>query len=98
MYVNPPSASFNPHKQYAYLRHYNRDVMLIVVNFDDKPASVDINIPEHAFKHYHMNTRMKIRATDMLTGQSVATSFSHEKPSHIELPANGGVILKFRTK
>ena len=98
MYVNPASPTFNPRKQYAFLRHYNRDVMLIVVNFDDQPATVDVNIPQHAFKLYRMNPRLKLRAVDALTGEAVATSFAFTRPSHVQVPANGGVILKFKTR
>lgn len=98
MYVNPPSEHFNPHKQYAYLRHYDRSTMLIVVNFDDHPVSVDVNIPQHAFKLYRMNSRQKIRAINMLNGEAVATSFTYTKPSHVDVPANSGVILKVKTR
>ena len=98
MYVNPPSPTFNPKKQYAFLRHYDRTTLIIAVNFDDHPVEVDVNIPEHAFKLYRMNSRLKIRATDLLTDQPVATSFSPQRPSHISLPANGGVILKIKTR
>ena len=98
MYVNPISENFNPHKQYAYLRHIDRTTLLIVVNFDETPVHVAVNIPEHAFKLYRMNTRKKIRAVDLLTGKAVATSFSPEVPSHMDLPAYGGVILKVRTR
>ncbi len=98
MYVNPHSEHFNPHRQYAFLRHVDRTTLLIVANFDSQPASVDVNIPEHAFHLYRMNTRKKIRATDLLTGQTYSTSFTHEIPTHVELLAYGGVILKFRTR
>ena len=98
MYVNPPSPTFNPKKQYAFLRHYDRTTLIIAVNFDDQPVEVDVIIPEHAFKLYRMNSRLKIRATDLLTDQPVATSFSPQRPSHISLPANGGVILKIKTR
>lgn len=98
MYVNPISENFNPHKQYAYLRHIDRTTLLIVVNFDDKSVRVAVNIPEHAFKLYRMNTRKKIRAVDLLTGNAVATSFSPDVPSRVDLPAYGGVILKVHTR
>lgn len=98
MYVNPNSDCFSSRKQYAFLRHINRTTLLIVANFEEKPVSVDINIPEHAFRLYRMNTRRKIRATDLLTGNIVTISFSPDKPSHVELPAYGGVILKIVTR
>lgn len=49
MYANLRNPGFNPHRQFAYLRHCNEQLLLIVVNFDDSPRTVDINIPEAAF-------------------------------------------------
>ena len=98
MYVNPPSDNFNPHKQFAYLRHIDRTTLLIVANFDSEPVHVAVNIPQHAFRLYRMNKRRKIRAIDLLTNNAVATSFSPDVPSHIDLPAYGGVILKVKTR
>ena len=97
MYVNPPSEHFNPHKQYAFLRHYDRTTLLIVANFDDQPASIDVQIPEHVFKFYRMNKRGRLRAIDLLTGSAHSISFTSSKPTHVEVPAYGGVILKFKT-
>lgn len=94
MYVNPHTAAFNPHKQYAFLRHEGKETLLIVANFDDQPVAVDINIPEHAFQLYKIRPQKRIQAIDLLTGNSHSTSLSPEKPSHVELPANSGVILK----
>ena len=34
MYANPHSASFNPDRQYAFLRRSGRQLLVVVVNFD----------------------------------------------------------------
>lgn len=94
MYVNPHTEHFNPHRHYAYLRHGERSTLLIVANFDTQPASMQINIPQHAFKFFRMHPRKKIRAINLLTGEAVATSFTHEAPTCVDVPALGGVILK----
>ena len=94
MYVNPHTEHFNPHRHYAYLRHGERSTLLIVANFDTQPTSMQINIPQHAFKFFRMHPRKKIRAINLLTGEAVATSFTHEAPTCVDVPALGGVILK----
>ena len=97
MYVNPPSEHFNPNKQYAFLRHSERTTLLIVANFDSEPAAIDVQIPEHVFKFYRMNKRRRLRAIDLLTGKAHSICFTSELPTHVEVPAYGGVILKFKT-
>ena len=98
MYVNPASPAFNPRKQYAFLRHYNHEVMLVISNFDNEPASVKVNIPAHVFELYNIKPSEKVRTKDMLTGETVFTSFTPDQPSHVDLPGYGGVILKFKTR
>ena len=98
MYVNPHSDTFNPHKHYAFLRHYDRTTLLIVVNFDSQATELDVHIPEHAFHLYRIRARKRMRAVDLLTGEAQATSFTHERPSHVKVPAYGGVILKMKTR
>lgn len=97
MYVNPPSEHFNPNKQYAFLRHSERTTLLIVANFDSEPAAIDVQIPEHVFKFYRMNKRRRLRSIDLLTGKAHSISFTSEVPTHVNLPAYGGIILKFKT-
>ncbi len=98
MYANPHSENFNPRRHYAYLRRLGTDVLLCVCNFDDTPADLQVVIPEHVFQLYRMRGRQKIRAVDLLTGEAQATSFTPDKPSHVLVPANSGVVLKMKIK
>ncbi|MCR4993950.1 MAG: alpha-amylase [Bacteroidales bacterium] len=98
MYVNPSSETFNPHRQYAFLRHYKGRTLLIVANFDDKDVSVDVNIPKHAFEFLGIKGGLKKKATDLLTGTSHILSLDADHPTHIEIPSHSGVILEFKTK
>ena len=96
MYVNPPSPAFNPHRQYAFLRHTDKTALLIVANFDDYPASVQVNIPAHAFEYLGMSAKKRAAATDLLTGRRTTISFNPDSPTAITVPALGGVILKIK--
>ncbi|MCF0164147.1 MAG: alpha-amylase [Bacteroidales bacterium] len=54
MYANFSNGSFNPERQFAFLRHYEREAALIVINFDSVPVSVAVNIPEGAGDYFGM--------------------------------------------
>lgn len=55
MYANPASEHFNPDTTYAFLRKApDSQLLLIVVNFADKPVECRIVVPEHAFHTLHI--------------------------------------------
>jgi len=48
MYVNLRNPGFDPHRQYAFLRYTETEALLVVANFDEKAATLRLNIPELA--------------------------------------------------
>ena len=48
MYVNHDT--LNPARQYAYLRHCDGEMTLVVANFDDQPVDTAVRIPQHALE------------------------------------------------
>lgn len=96
MYVNPHSTAFNPHQQYAFLRHEGQETLLVIANFGEQAVSVDVNIPAHAFEYCGLDARKRVSAQDLLSGKKQYITLSPEAPVHTEVPALGGVILKFK--
>ena len=96
MYVNPLSDSFNPHRHYAYLRRYGKEVLLCVANFDDKEATVDIHIPEQVFELYGLKSKTKVKAVNLLTDEATTIAFSPSVPVRVTVPALNGVIMKIK--
>lgn len=96
MYVNPVSDNFNAHRQYAFMRSCDDEALLIVVNFDDKPVLNYINIPEHAFDYMGIPKMDTCRFTDLLNGNSTDGVLHPDCPVRVNVPANGGAILKIR--
>ena len=95
MYANPHSASFNPDRQYAFLRRSARQLLVVVVNFDSLDRDIKLNIPEHAFEYLNLPDGKDIEGEDILTGASVAVRLSSQEPLSIIVPKNGAAILKF---
>ena len=91
MYVNPQLAD----RQFAFLRKSGTDVILVVANFDEQAADVDVNIPKHAFDFLQIPER-SFSAVDLLTGEKVKGSLSSAAPVRVSLPALGGAILKLK--
>lgn len=93
MYVNQHIAD----KQFAFLRKYGMEVLLIVVNFADEAVECDINIPQHAFDFLKLSEGM-VYTTDLLTYHPHQTTIHPGKPVTVQVPANGGRVYKWRTK
>ncbi|MGN1228177.1 MAG: alpha-amylase family glycosyl hydrolase [Prevotella sp.] len=95
MYANPHSASFNPDRQYAFLRRSARQLLVVVVNFDCLDRDIKLNIPEHAFEYLNLFDGKDIEGEDILTGASVALRLSSKEPLCVSVPKNGAAIFKF---
>ena len=54
MYVNFDNEHFDAKHNYAFLRKYKNDLLLIAVNFNAWPANTEICIPQHAFDCWNM--------------------------------------------
>lgn len=99
-WLNYDNHTWNPYFHYAYLRQSSdgKETLLIAVNFNDEPASCDINITYHPFGTLQLPKEREYLCKDLLTGNTVKQLFSKEKPFHVELPARSGVIMKIGTK
>ena len=95
MYVNPYSESFNPHKQYAFLRSDGKDTILVVTNFSDQPLNSAVNIPQHAFDYLELKEKDGVSVKELLSGQSFKTNIHPDTPIRLTVPALSGVILRW---
>ena len=85
---------FNRQRQYAYLRHQKGDLLLIVVNFDDRTVDLSINIPTDAFVYLGLEGCTNAKMTDLLTGNTFRAPFTDAQPVKLSLNAWKGAILK----
>ena len=95
MYVNPHTADFNPHRHYAFLRKHKNELLLIVANFDEWETQVAVNIPTDAFNYFELPTLDSIKATELLSGETLELLLTSYAPVRLTLPGHSGVIVKF---
>ena len=91
MYVNG-----DYHRQYAFLRKAGSEVLLVVVNFDDLPSTMDVTIPAHAFDYLKLKERKNVTAVDLLTGKEIKRQLYRDCYVSVDLEPLGAVILKFK--
>ena len=90
MYVNSQY-----HRQFAFLRKAGNEVLLVVVNFDDMPQTVNVTIPAHAFDYLNLKEKT-VQTTDLLTGENLKLSLQRDAAVSLHLPPLGALILKFK--
>ena len=96
MYVNYENYRFNPHRHYAFLRFYGKELLVIIANFSDEEASVEVNIPSHAFEYLDINRGYAL-ATELLTGQESVKTISDSASFASNIPPHGAVVWKINT-
>ena len=87
---------FNKHEQFAYIRKYKRQTLLIVLNFDDREVDMQVRIPHEAFEHLGLSEQPMAEATDLLTAADYRFPLTANTPVCLSLPAWKGVILKIK--
>ncbi len=94
MYANINGWRFNEHKQYAFLRKADNELLFIIVNFDHISVDLAINLPSHAFDFLQMPQIGSYLATDLLTGKKEDLSLLPYKATELSLERYSGKILK----
>ena len=95
-YANLAGWVFNEHKQYAFLRKQDDELLLVMVNFDSIPARAAVNIPQHAFDFLGIPYNLEYDAVELLTGNTEKLVLSPDKTTPVLLDAMNGKILKFK--
>ena len=89
MYVNP-----HLHRQYAFMRHHEGEVLLIVANFDDEARQVTVDIPQEAFHHIGITPGQR-PAEELLHKRQATFNLQPGEPLTIALDGQDAVIWKF---
>ena len=90
MYVNQQYQ-----RQYAFLRKADAEVLLVVANFDEESADMDVTIPSHAFDYLQIKEKNAI-ATDLLSGKKKRIVLRRDGAVSLQLPPLGAVVMKFK--
>ena len=90
MYVNG-----HYHRQYIFLRKAGAEVLLVVANFDDSTAAVNVTIPAHAFDFLSIKEKNAV-ATDLLTGSQFKITLKRDSEIPLVVDPLSAIVLKFK--
>ena len=90
MYVNG-----DYHRQYAFLRKAGSELLLVVVNFDELPATMNVTIPAHAFDFLGIKEKNAV-ATDLLTDAQHKITLKRDGAIPMTVAPLSAIVLKFK--
>ncbi|MBO7417440.1 MAG: alpha-amylase [Bacteroidaceae bacterium] len=93
-YANIGGWRFNEHRQFAFVRKFDKELILVIVNFDADPVDIAINLPTHLFEYFHIPEMEHVKAQDLLTGKH---EFINVSPCHAMdavIPGYSAKLLK----
>lgn len=93
MYANRNRLDFST--QYAFLRAFNQEIALVVVNFSPNESKLEITIPRHALDTFSVHDGMVGTVKDLLTGQIGAMELKTDLPYQLTVPGYGVVVRRF---
>lgn len=94
MYANVNGWKFNEHKQYTFLRKADNELLLIVVNFENYPVDIAINLPSLAFDVLQIPQSESCKATELLAGNVEDVWLLPYKAFQTSVGGYSGKILK----
>ncbi len=95
MYVNYHNPTLNPHRQYAFIRSYDGETLIIAVNFSADSCDLAIDIPRHAFDMLNI-PEGEVFATELITRQQDIKELRATKPFRTMIPPYDAVVWKIR--
>ena len=84
-------------RQYVFLRKADNELLMVAVNFDERPVSIGVNMPSHAFDYLDIPEKT-FDAKDLLTGQKQALQLKKDGCVALQLESNSARVLKIKIK
>lgn len=96
VFANYGNHKFNSHEHFAYFRKHENELLLCIVNFHDKPADIELNIPAEAFQYLEIKEGEYYGSKNLLNENEVfpIQKISSDNSYKIHIPAWDGKIIK----
>ena len=92
MYVNQDT--LDTRRQYAYLRHCDGAMSLVVANFGDEVVNTAVRIPGHALDCARMESG-EYNITELLSGETSTGTLTGDSVMPVQVPAHSARIYRF---
>jgi glycosidase len=94
MPANYENREFDSTRLFAFLRGYQKELLLIVANFDHKEQECTVNIPAHAFAFFNQDDPAEGILRPLLHKEANTIFFTFEYPFSIKLGPFAGEIYR----
>ncbi len=95
MWLNLRNPEFDQFKQFAFLRHTDKEVLLCVANFDSQPKNISIQLSSHVFDALNMAQKPAVQSVDYFSGKQAMFSFVDTEMVNLEIEEYGFKAYKF---
>jgi glycosidase len=97
-FANFDNVKFNTHEQYAYFRKYNDELLLFVLNFDDKFLDTEVHFPFEAFQYLNLKEGQNYKVTNLMdeSEKFPLLTLSSKQSFITYMPPWKGLILKLK--
>ncbi|HPQ12729.1 MAG TPA: alpha-amylase family glycosyl hydrolase [Paludibacteraceae bacterium] len=97
-YANFNNPHFDTHEQFAYIRKFKDEMLLFVLNFDDKELYTEVRIPLEAFQYLELMPGCRYKAVNLLDEVETIEQITliPDMIFKISIPAWKGKIFKFK--
>jgi glycosidase len=97
-YANLHHSDYNPNKQFAFFRQFDNELLLIVVNFEDKPVEIGLNIPQEALDYLKIQESSIFECVDLMKEVVVdgGLKINSNQKIMISIEATNGKIIKLK--
>ncbi|MBO7378809.1 MAG: hypothetical protein J6U31_03550, partial [Bacteroidales bacterium] len=96
-YCNFDNPDYDVHRQFAFLRQYGREVVLVVANFDAADKTVRIQVPEEAWNFVGVTGSRRRHFQDLITGEWNFIHHDITKPFEQSVRGNDVAVIRFQT-
>jgi glycosidase len=95
-FANFENKKFNSHEQFAYFRKFENELLLILLNFDDKNLETEVHFPFEAFQYLHLKEGQNYSVVNLLdeSEKFPLLTLSSKETFITYMPAWKGMILK----
>ena len=95
-YANLNNPAYHAGKQFVYFRQFEDELLLVVVNFEDKEVEISVNIPREAFDYLNIEVGSVFQCVDLLKDTDEVVILKLEDKLHLCVSANFGKILSLK--
>lgn len=97
-FANYENPKFNTHEQYAYFRKYKDELLLFVLNFDDKHLDTEVHFPFESFQYLELEEGINYNVTNLLdeSEKYPLLTLSSKQAFIAYMPPWKGLILKLK--